>query len=139
MRWWILAIACELAGCDGDDPSDGGTDTDPGLDIGPADCPVNSGWPCTCTNRYSPCSDGTVCAIISDGQGICAAECIPGEPPGSACPDEGFPGHAYCQLAESPSSPPTRCLISCANHESYPSDQQCLNISGTTGVGQCLP
>lgn len=139
MRWLCVVILCTLVGCDGDDPSDGGPGDDPAFELGPEDCPVNSGWPCTCTRRSTPCDDGAICAIVAQGQGICAAECIPGQPPGSACPDDGFPGHPYCQLRESPSSPPTHCLLSCAHSSACPSDQECQNISGTTGVGQCLP
>lgn len=125
--------------CDGDDPADAGNGDDSRLELGPPDCPTNSGWPCTCTHRSTPCYDGTFCAIVSQGQGICAAECIEGAPPGSICPGTTFTGHGRCMLQETPSSPPTRCLLTCAHSEACPSDQECRNISASTGVGQCLP
>ncbi len=138
MRCFVLITLCALLGCDGGDGSaDAGSDSTSYPDLGPADCPLNSGWPCSCYSR-GPCADGNICARFGS-LGVCAAECIPGEPPGSACPEHDFTGQAHCQLQAEPGGAPTHCLISCAHSDNCPSNQECRNISSTTGLGQCLP
>jgi hypothetical protein len=137
MRCLIVVIICAALGCDsGGDPTDAG-DARSRPDIGPADCPLNSGWPCTCYGS-APCDDGSRCFSSASGMGICAAECIAGQPPGSACPPEDFAAHPHCQLVAE-GTQPTHCLLSCAHFTACPSDQECRNISSTTGLGQCLP
>lgn len=158
-RELTLALALALAACDGGsgdgdadadldggsdaDAADGGGDAEADADapIGPPDCPRNSGWPCTC-NRSETCDDGSPCAtshLVPSGLGVCAAPCIPGQPPGSACPAHDFPAAAWCQLRESPTGPPTHCLLVCAAETVCPSDQVCVDPDIEGVPGYCLP
>lgn len=123
---------------DGDTDGDGDPDTTP---VGPEDCPRNSGWPCTC-DRRGACDDGSPCVslpFVSSGLGVCTAACDATQPPAAQCPDHDFGAASWCQLRESPTGPPTNCLLICAVPTVCPSDQTCVD-PGIEGVpGYCLP
>lgn len=155
-----LALSCGDEGAEGDSgggdaslPRDGGDSGDGARDVspsdsgdedaatmGPADCPWNTGYPCTCT-RAETCDDGTRCATlpwIESGLGVCVAECIPDQPPGTACPTHDFVAPAWCQIRAEPTGPLTHCLLVCAHSDNCPSDQVCTDV-GLEGVLYCLP
>ena len=45
--------------------------------FGANSCPINSGYPCACTNVNGPCGDGGLCVSYSEGAtaGFCSAPC----------------------------------------------------------------
>jgi hypothetical protein len=105
----------------------------------PDDCPLDSGWPCTCyfpedTPGFWECDDGTACAYVNPHYadwdpsfGICAVMCddIETDP---TCDPTTFTGDPSCELTYAYSSVgmPDGCVLLCTDDFECPSDQRCV-------------
>ena len=112
------------------------TDTDA---HNPDDCPLNSGWPCTCwypegEPGWHECDDGSACAYVGPAYadwgpafGLCAAMCdnIGAD---ATCDPTAFPGDPSCILTYtySTSGNEDGCVLWCTDDFECPSDQHCV-------------
>ncbi len=114
------------ADADADSDADGDTDTYPEQD---PDCPLNSGWPCSC---YKDCDDGSSCLVVSDVAsgtlGICSMACEID----SGCSETMWDAEPTCNLG----NPSSNCSMKCASTVDCPEDQAC-KLAGTVAI--CHP
>ncbi len=95
------------------------------------DCPLNSGWPCTCTQ---PCQDGSTCILVdapgfSVSQGICSPTCT------GSCPCSNFGAGGEC--ISFTGGEKSCMLTSCSTSADCPNGQQCGSLSN--GKRVCYP
>ncbi|HUT79167.1 MAG TPA: hypothetical protein VM285_15825 [Polyangia bacterium] len=120
---------------DSDSDADGDGDSDSNSNTNP-ECPLNSGWPCTCDGFQTTCNDGSVCTnvdLIEYGTWgpICVAGCS-GE--GGTCPVTSYPAEGTCGLQDGDQN--YYCILECSNSNECPPDQECLEAYE---IGFCLP
>ncbi len=159
--WWILALLLMLApaGCEqtaddddtaGDDDAadDDAADDDTGDDDTEmyADCPLNSGYPCTCEAGIEACDDGTECIVPEGGEGfgVCAIECD-GMAQNHLCEDIGDWGAAgACMFAAGGAigeGMGENCAVLClweGAHGPCPPGQECVE-TWMPGADICIP
>jgi hypothetical protein len=130
-----LTLLCGLLGFGCDLPPDrrgapdggdgGGTD-----DLqGPASCPWNTGYPCTCDRVGEDCDDQSRCLFAAgDGDvGICSAACYE---PYTPCVKTGFTASSECVLEGGGAS--FRCALVCEQDTDCPPDQTCVDLGWAT-------
>jgi len=124
-----VLLGMALVGCDqppetweSSDPG-GDTGSDSATETGPAECPWNSGYPCTCDRVGGECDDQSECLYVTgDGAvGICSATCYE---PYTDCVKTGFGGESSCVLAGGGAS--FRCALICEEDGQCPPDQGCV-------------
>jgi hypothetical protein len=105
------------ADADADADVDGDADSDTGI---ATDCPMNSGWPCTC--NQADCENDDICVGVQgmgDGTaGFCTHQCT----------DDGdctefFDGQGSCELTGDEVT--FYCGLFCTDGDDCPSDQEC--------------
>jgi hypothetical protein len=135
-----------------------GTDTDTGtgecdtdvtpIDHDPEDCPINSGWPCSCDVPedevwFGECDDDSHCVLRRpcDIQehwlfGVCMPFCMADDD--TSCPMASFPGEPDCHLVDMSI---WGCLLQCADETDCPSDQSCVPffINSEEEIHWCFP
>ena len=117
---------------DGDADSDTDTDTDTDTDAD-GDCPLNSGWPCSCDESSDGvCDDGSDCLGLQDFDGYyCAAQC---DGQGSTCPWTQYSAQAECALSDGGSN--YWCVLICTDSGQCPPSQECTDTG--QGASVCI-
>ena len=131
-------VACDDGGdspeADTDTDSDTDTDGDTDPDTDP-NCPLNSGWPCTCDVKGDLCDDGTDCVGVQDlgneELGICSPTCK-GQDDTSTCSSD-YDAQAFCLLSDGKAH---WCLLYCSGDGDCPADQSCQS-AGASAI--CYP
>jgi hypothetical protein len=118
-------------GSDADADTDSDTDSDSDADTGTGDpqpnCPVNSGWPCSC-DYISECDDGSICAgivYLEDYGTSCFASC---DNPEGPCPDTPYAAEEMCVIDGD--SMGYYCALLCDSSSECPPDQVCADWDG---------
>jgi hypothetical protein len=115
------------------DPNPDPCDVSP-ADHDPADCPLGSGWPCSCEKADGDCADGTRCIrpTVANCQdwsfGVCGFQCM-GVDGTLPCPGTEFGGEPECHQGVWGEWWQGYCLVSCETEADCPSDQSCLDFS----------
>jgi hypothetical protein len=110
------------------------------------DCPLGSGWPCTCSlGAGNYCDDDSPCVPLpggAPGLGVCLASCDPSLdlPPLQLCPATDYPAPGWCRMRQNPTGDATHCLLTCAGSfaRTCPPDQQC-HVETEGQMGFCVP
>ncbi len=135
------------ADTDSDTDSDSDSDTDTETDTGPGECPINTGYPCTCEASVKTCDDGTPCIVPAGYKdyGVCALECN-GMAQNALCQANsgGWGSSAACMFAAGGvigQGMGENCAILClwkGVSGACPPDQECLPTI-MPGADICLP
>lgn len=118
--------------------TDTGSDSDSGTDT-VGDCPLNSGYPCTCSIIDEPCDDSSWCAQVvglSSSLGICSKTCECTEL-GLDCVETAFTSESVCGMVDD-NDDPSWCgcaLFICDDDDDCPYDQTCQDYD----VPLCYP
>jgi hypothetical protein len=128
------AVAAAMAGVSCTS-SGGASSGDAGIGTGADDCPMNSGWPCTCDGSSATCEDGSDCLEILglDNGPYCAASC-PGQ--GGTCPATEYAAEVTCAITDQAGSS-FWCILVCTSSDQCPTDQTCAAMGQSVSV--CLP
>jgi hypothetical protein len=122
---------------DSDTGSDTGTDSDTGSDTGPPDCPMGSGWPCSCDNPGGSCVDGSDClsldGVTSPGMGFCAPSCDCGTEWETPCAPTPYGAEPLCFVTTGPWYQCWCALINCVTADDCPVGQACNPVTVTYG------
>lgn len=117
------------------------TDTGTGTEDTDAECPVNSGWPCSCNAEAGGiCDDGSFCTEIAGiGQSgyICSDFCN-GADDVESCQAGDFGLQGVCVLYEEGEDTPSGCALVCeyegVTGEPCPPGQDCVMTDEVTGI-----